>query len=70
MSDDADRADELSAPLFNAEVAQISARAKEMPAGTPGDCGECGEHSARLVDGLCARCRDLLAGWQRRVGNG
>lgn len=32
--------------------------AAEIPAGHPGDCDLCGEHSMRLVLGACAPCRD------------
>lgn len=31
------------------------AAAAEIPAGRPGDCDLCGEHSMRLVEGACAR---------------
>lgn len=29
-----------------------------IPTGEPGDCDLCGEHSMRLVEGVCAPCRD------------
>jgi len=34
------------------------AAADRMPEGSAGDCGLCGEHSMRLVEGACAPCRD------------
>ena len=30
----------------------------ELPEGKPGDCDTCGEWSGRLVDGMCAPCRE------------
>lgn len=63
MADDADIAgSETSSSnvMFNDRMALIQAKAKHMPAGTEGDCNECGEHFSRLVKGLCGRCRDYL----------
>jgi len=39
-------------------------------AGGPGECEECGEESPRLVDRLCARCRERIAEARRRNGRG
>lgn len=39
-------------------IAAISAKAKAIPAGVPGECDLCGEWSGRLVNGACAPCRD------------
>ena len=36
----------------------IRAAAKDIPTGTPGECGVCGEWSGRLIKGACAPCRD------------
>ena len=33
-------------------------RNAELPPGEPGDCERCGEWSERLVNGVCAPCRD------------
>ena len=33
-------------------------RNAELPPGEPGDCERCGEWSGRLVNGVCAPCRD------------
>ena len=30
----------------------------DMPKGKPGDCDMCGEWSGRLVNGVCAPCRE------------
>lgn len=32
--------------------------ARDIPAGVPGECDNCGEVMPRLVDGLCGFCRD------------
>lgn len=37
---------------------RVRDKAAAIPAGEPGDCDYCGEHSPRLVNGNCARCRD------------
>lgn len=55
MSDDADRADQE----IERNLAEAVRRAtKEIPPGKPGECDLCGEWTARLVNGTCARCRD------------
>lgn len=66
--DEADRAGDLSAPLLEADVAAIRKQAAEIPKGKPGDCDECGEPSLRLVDGLCAACRDRIQRYRERTG--
>jgi len=38
--------------------ALIHSQRYNIPAGTPGECDECGEHSPRLIGGRCAPCRD------------
>ena len=35
----------------------------EIPPGVPGECETCGEWSGRLIDGMCAPCRDRHAKW-------
>lgn len=41
------------------EDALLAVRQKaNIPKGTDGECHECGEHSLRLVGGVCAYCRD------------
>lgn len=55
MADDIDYANELA----EIERQNLIRKARvEIPAGVPGECKECGEHSARLVGGRCAPCRD------------
>lgn len=36
----------------------IRAARAPVPAGEPGDCHDCGDESPRLVDRLCAPCRE------------
>lgn len=50
---------------YNMDKARLEA-SKPLAAGEPGECEQCGEDSPRLVDGLCARCRD--ANEFRRTG--
>ena len=56
MADFADEAHELE------EAHRAKALAQREPftllKGRPGECELCGEHSMRLIDGACARCRD------------
>lgn len=39
---------------------QLAERQYEIPPGTPGTCEECEKESPRLINGHCARCRDML----------
>lgn len=58
MADEVDRQLERAELLEAANLAQVRRRADQMAPGKPGDCDLCGEWSARLVDGVCAPCRD------------
>lgn len=60
MADDADRASSDTEKLEDAKINLIRERAASIPKGTPGECECCDEYFIRLVDGHCARCRDLL----------
>lgn len=40
------------------QEAAIRAAIVTVPAGVPGRCGECGDETLRLIDGLCAPCRE------------
>ncbi len=68
MSDDADLTDAREGILVAANVEVIRKAAAEISEGTPGECYDCGEHSERLVEGVCARCRDIAADRKRRYG--
>lgn len=37
----------------------IQANSADIPVGKQGDCDDCGHWSGRLIEGLCAPCRDL-----------
>lgn len=47
----------------------IAAARQPLPKGRPGECDLCGEWSGRLVEGVCAPCRDIEATRRaRRIG--
>jgi hypothetical protein len=46
----------------------VRATAAQIPKGEPGECYGCGEHSPRLVNDLCAPCRDRIDEAARRLG--
>ena len=58
MADIIDKANELAASEVTSSAAAACAQAASMPAGKPGECDLCGEWSGRLVNGVCAPCRD------------
>lgn len=47
---------------------ELAVAAKPLDPGTPGVCEDCDADSPRLVFGLCAPCRDILAKQQRAMG--
>lgn len=55
--DEIDLAQDRERIATEAAVRQIQNK-EGMPKGKPGDCELCGEWSARLVEGVCAPCRD------------
>jgi len=55
MADEADHAND-QADLINESY--IRAARADIPPGEPGECEVCGEHSPRLVNRVCAPCRD------------
>jgi hypothetical protein len=56
MADDADRAFELEEEHRQQSLAKVEPFT--LLKGRPGECDTCGEHSMRLIDGMCAPCRD------------
>lgn len=58
MADDIDKQDEKDAVLKDASIANIREAAANIPRGYPGECEICEEEFERIVNGLCARCRD------------
>lgn len=55
---DADYAAEVVQEAVDAEVSRICQQVAKIPVGNPGECDLCGEWSGRLVNGVCAPCRD------------
>lgn len=58
MSDEADRAGDLTEAMIEAEIARLREAAALIEAGCAGECDLCGEWSGRLIGGACAACRD------------
>lgn len=58
MADQVDDATEAEESRMNAILKDARKNAAAIPRGEPGDCDLCGEHSMRLVHGVCAPCRD------------
>ena len=65
LTDPLDFAADLSQKLADDEIGRIRRAAAEIPAGSQGDCEDCGYWSSRLIDGTCAPCRDR----QERLGS-
>lgn len=56
MSDHADRAQAIAEQI----EALMRPLPYVLPEGTAGDCEICGEWSSRLIEVVCASCRDRL----------
>lgn len=56
MADAADRAQQTTDLITNNQI--NNARADIAP-GKPGECDDCGEWTGRLIEGICAPCRDM-----------
>jgi hypothetical protein len=61
MADPVDEANSMIAQQEESALAAIYAKAAAIPKGYAGDCNNCGETSKRIVDGMCAPCRDKLS---------
>ena len=57
MSDEIDVANDYAEKILESQIKAVRKKA-ELIKGEPGDCELCGEHSMRLVHGVCAPCRD------------
>ena len=57
MADDIDRAQERD-QIIREDALEEQRRKGDMPAGAPGECERCGYDKPRLVNGVCAPCRD------------
>lgn len=58
MADEIDQQLERDTVLEEANIKRIREQAAKIPVGNPGECDLCGEWSGRLVNGVCAPCRD------------
>ena len=58
MADIADVTSERMEAQEAAHIAEIRRKAAEIPKGKPGECDLCGEDMPRLINGVCAPCRD------------
>lgn len=58
MPDTADTIQENQALESNSLLIEAHKAAAEIPEGHPGFCRVCEEHSLRLVNDMCAPCRD------------
>ena len=58
MADIADVTGERMEVQEAVDIAEIRRKAAQMPKGEPGECERCGEDMPRLINGVCAPCRD------------
>lgn len=59
MPDEIDIANDYAQKMEERNVAAIRAAAASIPAGNEGICESCDLFSKRLVNDLCAPCRDM-----------
>lgn len=59
MADIADNAGDLIDKTEAINIARIRSAAADMPLGYEGECVSCGLESKRLVNDMCAPCRDM-----------
>jgi len=59
MADEIDIANDYAQKMEERNIAAIRAAAADIPAGYEGDCESCGLFSKRLVNDMCAPCRDM-----------
>ena len=59
IMDEIDQANERAEIENDRQIAAIRAAAAEIPEERPGECESCGLESKRLVNDLCAPCRDM-----------
>lgn len=57
MTDEVDTSNDNIQLDIERRVEEVRRNA-ELPPGEPGDCERCGGWSGRLVNGVCAPCRD------------
>lgn len=61
MADPVDMATDIVAEHLARGLARICQSIAIIPAGEPGECDACFETMPRIVDGMCAPCRDRAA---------
>lgn len=59
MADIIDDANDYISRLEEQNILAIRSAAADIPAGEPGECESCGLDSNRLVNNMCAPCRDM-----------
>ena len=59
MADEADKTTDQMEVQEAAYIAEIRRKAAAIPKGVPGICDFCAEDMPRLINGVCALCRDL-----------
>lgn len=60
MPDMFDHAQEIIEQQLARDLSNAGVGSFVLPAGTPGECIDCGYDSPRLIEERCARCRDRL----------
>ncbi len=58
MADEADKTADRMEVEEAANIAEICRKAAAIPKGVPGICDLCGISSPRLINDVCAPCRD------------
>ena len=58
MADEADKTADRMEVEEAANIAEICRKAAAIPKGEQGECDKCGEDMPRLINGICAPCRD------------
>lgn len=58
--DEIDQANERAEIEQQRQIDAIRSAAAEIPEGYPGECESCGLESKRLVNDMCAPCRDMI----------
>lgn len=59
MADIIDDTNDYIDKIVERNILAIRAASADMPAGEPGECSSCGLDSKRLVNNMCAPCRDM-----------
>lgn len=59
MADIIDDANDYIDKIVERNISAIRVASADMPTGEPGECESCGLDSKRLVNNMCAPCRDM-----------